>query len=120
MKQVVKEKRSTVLPVIRVSPSEKEAIKKAYLASSYANQSTFIRSTLLEKSSLTVNEKRLQAELTAGKIYKETTKIEAQILKMVQELKIKEGGQLNKKHLLPYAKLLQSIKIIKAQLNEED
>ena len=116
----INEKRSTVLPVIRVSPSEKRAIKRAFLSSSYANQSSFIRSTILEKTVTTVGEERLEKEILFSKIFEEVEKIEAQILQMVQELKIKEGGQLNKKHLLPYAKLLQSIKTIKAQLNEED
>ena len=117
MTQPTNEKRSTVLPVIRVSPSEKEAIKQAYLSSSYANQSTFIRSTLLEKSVTTTGEKQLERELLFGKIYGELEKIETQILQMVRALKVKQGAQLDKKSLLPHAKMLQCIKKIKKQLD---
>jgi len=114
------EKRTTVLSVVRVSPSEKEAIKQAYLSSSFSNQSTFIRATLLEKSRITEAEKRLQDELLSAKVFEELGKMETQILKMVQELKLKEGPKMDKKKLLLPAKLLQSIKIIKEQLNEKD
>ena len=120
MKQQINEKRSTVLPVVRVSPSEKKAIKQAYLSSSYSNQSAFIRSALLEKSLNTEAEKRLQDELIAGKIFGEVEKMEAEILQMVRELKVKEGAKIPKKRLLPYAKLLQCVKIIKEKLNEKD
>jgi len=120
MMHKVKEKRSTVLPVVRVSPSEKEAIKQAYLSSSFSNQSSFIRATLLEMTPNLEAEKRLQEELLSGKIYEEVDKMEARILQMVQEIKVKEGGKLDKKKLFPHAKLMQSIKIIKEQLNEKD
>ena len=115
-----KEKRTTVLPVVRVSLSEKEAIKQAYLSSSFSNQSAFIRSTLLEKSPSTVAEKRLQEELISGTIFTEVRKMETRILQMVKELKEEEGPKLDKKKLLPHAKLLQSIKKIMEQLNEKD
>jgi len=43
-----KQNRSAVLPLVRVTPTEKKEIQEAYLASPFPNQSAFIRAKLLD------------------------------------------------------------------------
>lgn len=118
--QQTKEKRTAVLPVIRVSPNEKEAIKNAFLNSPYANQSAFIRSRLLQDPRLNDAEKRLQEELLFGEIYTAIEKIEGQIQQIVAEKKRTQGDQIDRLVLLPFAKVIQWTKKIKELITQND
>ena len=118
--QKIKETRTGVLPAIRVSPSEQEAIKNAFLISPYASKSAFIRSRLLQVSPFDDAEKRLEEELLFGEIYNAIEKIESQIQQLVAEKKKEQGVQIDRLSLLPFAKVIQWTRKIKELITQND
>lgn len=115
-----KEKRTKVLPVIRVTPNEKEAIKNAFLTSPYANQSAFIRSRLLQNDQLNDAEKRLQEEVLFGEIFNAIEKIEQQIQQMAAAKKREQGDQMDRLMLIPFAKVIQWTRKIRELITPND
>lgn len=100
--------------------SEKESIKNAFLNSPYANQSAFIRSRLLQNAQVNDAEKRLKEELLFGEIFNTIEKIERQVLQIVAEKKKKQGDQITRPELLPFAKIIQWTKKIKELIDQNE
>jgi len=115
-----KEKRTTVLPVVRVSPSEKEAIRKSYLSSSFSNQSSFIRSILLGTCNLSEAELRLQKELLLTEIFSGIEDIQTKLLRIIKEKEAEQSDNFDNKSLLRYTEMFDKLKNIKEQLYQNE
>jgi len=110
------EKRTMILPVVRISSSEKKAIKKAYQASSFPSQSAFIRHKIFSNGTVKDSSEALQEELRKADALDELRKMEAVILEMVKLRKLKKERASDKKELLLYASLIKMNRNIQSQL----
>lgn len=110
-----REKRTEILPYLRLTPSEKKAIIAEYNATKYPNRATFIRAKLLEKVIFKRKEKVLDAEIAAGKLVNELNKLGNNVNQIAKALNTYKDGKMSKEELLVLAttaKLLLKIKDI--------
>lgn len=110
-----REKRTEILPYIRLTPSEKKAIIAEYKATKYPNRATFIRAKLLEKNTFRRKEKELDAEIAAGKLVTELNRVGNNINQIAKVLNTYKDGKMSRDQLLVLVsavKLLSKIKHI--------
>ncbi len=113
--QEKREKRTEILPYIRLTPSEKKAIIKEYKAAKYPNRAAFVRAKLLDKTKLRYKEKVLDAEIAAGKLVTELNRLGNNINQIAKVLNTYKDGKIRQEELLVIgvtAKLLLQIKQI--------
>ena len=110
-----REKRTEILPYIRLTPSEKKAIIAEYKVTKYPNRATFIRAKLLEKTTFRRKEKELDAEIAAGKLVTELNSVGNNINQIAKVLNTYKDGKMSRDQLLVLVsavKLLSKIKHI--------
>jgi len=117
---IKREKRTTVLPVIRVSPSEKKAIKEAFLSSSFPSQSAFIRYKVLTTAEKKDSSVALKEELRKADLLDSLQKIEATILQITKLRNLKKEKEADRKELLLYASVIQTSRLIQSQFSLND
>lgn len=110
-----REKRTEILPYLRLTPSEKKQIIAEYEVSKYPNRATFIRAKLLEKVIFKRKEKVLDAEIAAGKLVNELNKLGNNVNQIAKVLNTYKDGKMSRDQLLVLVstvKLLSKIKNI--------
>ncbi|MEM1118974.1 MAG: plasmid mobilization relaxosome protein MobC [Bacteroidota bacterium] len=118
-----REKRTEILPYIRLTPSEKKAIIAEYKATKYPNRAAYIRAKLLEKTTFRYKEKVLDAEIAAGKLVTELNRLGNNINQIAKVLNTYKDGKMRQEELMTIAttaKLLLQIKQILTQDDSEN
>lgn len=121
--QKEREKRTEILPYIRLTPSEKRTIIAEYEATKYPNRAAYIRAKLLEKTKFKYKEKVLDAEIAAGKLVTELNRLGNNINQIAKVLNTYKDGKMRKEELLiiaATAKLLLQIKQILTRETADD
>ena len=121
--QEKREKRTEILPYIRLTPSEKRAIIAEYKTTKYPNRASFIRTKLLEKVKFKRKEKVLDAEIAAGKLVTELNRLGNNVNQIAKALNTYKDGKMSKEQLFILAntaKLLLKIKQILTGETEDD
>ena len=108
-----KEKRIAVLPLIRVTPTEKAQIKNIFSTSNFPTQSAFIRARLLERETIMDQEKALKEELQVVELLANFEKIEAHVSQLARTRKRIKTNKQDKEELLLLAAILQISKKMK-------
>lgn len=114
-----REKRTEILPYIRLTPSEKKEILAEYETAKYPSRAAFVRAKLLEKTTLRYNEKVLDAEIAAGKLVTELNRLGNNINQIAKELNRKKDGKIEQEALLIIAATAKLLLQIKQILNTE-
>jgi len=115
-----KEKRTAVLPVVRISLKEKKAIRQAYLSSSFPTQSAFLRYKILSNELEKDSSDALKMELKMADTLDGLQKMEANILEIVKERKLKKERAKDKKELLKYASLIKMVRELQQKITLND
>ena len=113
--QVKKEQRTERLPEIRLTPSEKQAVMEEYNAAHYPNRASFIRAKILDRTFSDYKLKEYEAEIAAGKMMTELSRMGNNINQIAKVLNTYKDGKMRKEELLlvgATAKLLLKIKQI--------
>lgn len=109
-----KEKRTTDLPHIRLTPTEKASIKTAFLASDFPTQSAFIRAKLLCQDKKINAQIVRRQQLKSAELVDELQKIEQAIHDFAGLRQRIKTNVTDKKELLSLASIIyETRKIIK-------
>jgi len=112
------EKRTAILPIIRLTPSEKIAIDNEFKGAPFPNKSAFLRYKLLNKKYSEYKKMEYEAEIAAGKMVTQLNQLGNNINQIARRLNSQKEENLKKKEvviLASTAKLLLQIKKILTQ-----
>lgn len=111
-------KRSTTLPLIRLTPAEKEQIKQDYLASQFTNYSAYIRYQLLASGRSETANREMKIVLLLGSIADEMKVLSDHFVQLVQLRKEVTSEKIPKEEALHLSKILKSIQQINFQFKK--
>lgn len=109
------EKRTAILPIIRLTPSEKIAIDDEFKSAPFPNKSAFLRYKLLNKKYSAYKKLEYEAEIAAGKMVTQLNQLGNNINQIAKRLNSQNADNLKKEELVlvaTTAKLLLQIKKI--------
>lgn len=114
-----KTKRSTILPIIRLTPAEKEQIKKDYLASPFTTQSAYVRYTLLKSGNAEKGNEEVEGILLLGSFADKMKVLSRHFVEFFRFKKEENNGQLSEEEAQFFKLLLKSIQEINAQFDKK-
>ncbi len=117
------EKRTAILPIIRLKPSEKTAIDTEFEQSFYSNKSEFIRYKLLDKTYSKYRQQRFEATIKAGELLDALGKMGNNINQIAKVLNTYKDGKMKREELLVMVsaiKLIGRVKKIIEEIPEND
>ena len=116
------EKRTIILPTIRLKPSEKATIDAEFEQSFYSNKSEFLRYKLLDKTYSQYRQKRFEAGIKAGELLDALGKIGNNVNQIAKVLNTYKDGKMKREELLVIIsaiKLIGKVKTILEEIPEE-
>ena len=115
-----KQNRSAVLPLVRVTPTEKKEIQEAYLASPFPNQSAFIRAKLLDTAHELDTVEAFGEVILMGKITDLLNAIGGKIVKIVKLRKEESTIKMDKKETELFTDILKNIQKAQSELLKKE
>ena len=112
------EKRTAILPIIRLKPSEKTAIDTEFERSFYSNKSEFIRYKLLDKTYSKYRQQRFEATIKAGELLDALGKIGNNVNQIAKVLNTYKDGKMRREELLVIVSAIKLIGKVKEILEE--
>ena len=114
----IEEKRTIILPTIRLKPSEKAAIDAEFERSFYSNKSEFLRYKLLDKTYSEYRQKRFEARIKTGELLDALGKIGNNVNQIAKVLNTYKDGKMRREELLVMVSAIKLISKVKAILEE--
>ena len=112
------EKRTIILPTIRLKPSEKTAIDTEFGRSFYSNKSEFLRYKLLDKTYSEYRQKRFEAVIKVGELLDALSKIGNNVNQIAKALNTYKDGKMKREELLVMVSAIKLIGSVKDILEE--
>lgn len=112
------EKRTIILPTIRLKPSEKAAIDAGFERSFYSNKSEFLRYKLLDKTYSEYRQKRFEARIKTGELLDALAKIGNNVNQIAKVLNTYKDGKMRREELLVMVSAIKLIGKVKEILEE--
>lgn len=116
--QKTTQKRSARLPFVRLTPEEKEQIRKDYLASPFTNQSAYMRYKLLDLGDIKTERDKMKIVLLLGSYVDRMKELSRHFVEFYRFRKEENNGKLPEEDAQFFALILKSIQEINAQFDK--